>query len=888
MKKISLRVLGISLLVALGITIYGLVQGKTSTIDAVAGMQALPMGQTVVARYQNDSIVLDRVKIDGRSNGTISIKRKTGKSFYSLVDMSADANGNIYLLMDIKDTKTGKYQKQELSIFNIDKLFSKHLKTYELDTKDGKHYRFIDALGQVVLMATDANEETLYREALDAENLLNGKGFLSKGTRTYKLQAKDGIDHAVTVGANVAYRSRSGKVFLATEKKEPLELYSALKLQEATYPIFIAPESSEKIIMGVQESGDFLSMSLPDGTTEVIKGGREPFSGISSYTPLDVVSMSMLNRQNFTAVTAKKTGFDLVVNFNGNATVIEKISPALISSIGKFIGKLLGWFIIIGIAGQLVCLLVYLIGSSRTILIKLLAASIPLLALALTFFGVFSFNTYSNSISQSFEKQVADEGSLLRALFGTESFAQIEFPYQYTSDSYNYLKQNMNTRTVHTATAYYERQKLFVGVDNSYPCAYPFDIKLNFKAAELYREAAFTGHTQTGIINDAEGERIACITPIGGVSGSVVYLLETGIPIADMREYTNSYLRNYIIVALAFVTVIAVVITLVFRRILAPIGAIKIGLEEFSRGNRTVRLMDNASDELSDIIRVFNKMANDIDAQIFSLRQASETYFRFIPQQMLQLLGKDNLGDIELGSSMERDCSMLCISLLLKGNNLTREEEQSLTNRFFNIINKACDQNKATLLPDGVGLRKLRVLCNGGAESAVNLSLYAMSQLDAVNAKLPVQNRLDTLFVVHRAPNYYGICGDENRLVPALISSEMDMIANSEKALRALKSRLIVTQPAFKEIEPQKYACRYIGHLEEQGLEQIGLYDFYDGAPPKETRLISETLATFDKAVALYEQGRYYDAKGLFALVLRQNQYDNVARYYVFSAEGKI
>ncbi|MEG0763852.1 MAG: hypothetical protein RR424_08520, partial [Oscillospiraceae bacterium] len=783
---------------------------------------------------------------------------------------------------------TGKFQEQELSIFNLDKLFSKHLQTYTLDTKDGKHYRFIDAVGQVVLMATDANEEMLYREALDAENLLNGKGFLSKGTRTYKLSAKDGISDAVIVGANVAYRSRSGKVFLASEKDVARELYSALKLQEATYPIFIAPESSEKIIMGVQESGNFLSMSLADGATQVIKGGREPFSGISSYTPLDVVSMSMINQQNFTAATSKKTGFDLVVNYNGNATVISKISPAPIRAIVTTIGKLLGLFIIIGSVGQLVCLFVYLISSSRTILVKLLASSIPLLVLALSFFGVFSYQTYSNSISQSFEKQVADEGSLLRALFGTESFAQIEFPYQYTSDSYNYLKQNMNTRAVHTSTAYYEREKLFVGVDNDYPCAYPFDIKLDFKAAELYREAAFTGHTQTGVINDAQGERLVCITPIGGVSGSVVYLLETGIPISDMNEYTNSYLRNYIIVALAFVTVIAIVITLVFRRILSPIGEIKVGLEEFSRGNRTIRLMDNASDELSDIIRVFNKMANDIDAQIFSLRQASETYFRFIPQQMLQLLGKDNLGDIELGSSMERNCSMLCISLLLRGDNLTREEEQNLTNRFFNIINQACDQNKATLLPDGVGLRKLRVLCTGGAESAVNLSLSAISRLDDVNAKLPVQNRLDTLFVVHRAPNYYGICGDENRLVPALISSEMDMIANYEKALRSLRSRLIVTQSAFEEIETQKYACRYIGHLEETGLEAIGLYDFYDAAPPKETSLISETLATFNKAVALYEKGRYYDAKGLFALVLRQNQYDNVARYYVFSAEKKI
>ncbi|MEG1569526.1 MAG: hypothetical protein RR349_08230, partial [Oscillospiraceae bacterium] len=100
---------------------------------------------------------------------------------------------------------------------------------------------------------------------------------------------------------------------------------------------------------------------------------------------------------------------------------------------------------------------------------------------------------------------------------------------------------------------------------------------------------------------------------------------------------------------------------------------------------------------------------NDIDAQLFSLKQASDTYFRFIPQQMLQMLGKENLGDVELGGGMEQDCSVLCISLRLRCDNLTHDEQQTLTNRFFNIVNLCCDQNAATLMPDSVSLRRLRV-----------------------------------------------------------------------------------------------------------------------------------------------------------------------------------
>ena len=68
----------------------------------------------------------------------------------------------------------------------------------------------------------------------------------------------------------------------------------------------------------------------------------------------------------------------------------------------------------------------------------------------------------------------------------------------------------------------------------------------------------------------------------------------------------------------------------------------------------------------------------------------------------------------------------------------------------------------------------------------------------------------------------------------------------------------------------------------------MGLYDFYDGCTPEEIRLINETKATFEKAMELYADGRWYDAKNMFAVVLRENQYDNVARTYIFRCEKRL
>lgn len=40
--------------------------------------------------------------------------------------------------------------------------------------------------------------------------------------------------------------------------------------------------------------------------------------------------------------------------------------------------------------------------------------------------------------------------------------------------------------------------------------------------------------------------------------------------------------------------------------------------------------------------------------------------------------------------------------------------------------------------------------------------------------------------------------------------------------------------------------------------------------------------------MALYLEGRFPEAKNLFALVLRENQYDDAARYYVFRCEQEL
>ena len=81
------------------------------------------------------------------------------------------------------------------------------------------------------------------------------------------------------------------------------------------------------------------------------------------------------------------------------------------------------------------------------------------------------------------------------------------------------------------------------------------------------------------------------------------------------------------------------------------------------------------------------------------------------------------------------------------------------------------------------------------------------------------------------------------------------------------------------------YANRYVGRLKSVDLD-VGMYDIYDDKDAEQIRVMKNTQHEFDKAMMLYEKGFYYEAKNLYAMVLRENQQDMAAKYYVFRCEA--
>lgn len=898
MKKIG-QIIVAAVLVLLGIV--AMVQTgrqRTQPIDHIYTISAAEEGKTLVTWYDEKNINVSLVNAAGKIKKSVSLPLEKGDLRYSVEASCIGEDRKVFLLVNSYEKTTGEFVGQDLVIYNFGKWFpgktviaAENLQLAD-ETDEGEmqnitwRYHFVNASGEVLSLIGVNEEANLAVRRVFEFGEITKRSLNVKSERYYPLASGEGIYQAVGNGTDMVYISNSGKVFHATEEQVQ-EIYPAREVEVLMYPLYLAFAESGYVYIQDGESGDILKLNIEDGTEELQMSGDGSFSAAQVVLPTDICVMSMVNLNHFSAVVknAENGGYRLFVVSEGAGYLTDK----LVRPFGYLLRSFLGKFILYVFVTAAVAFAGYGIfrgiTQGKTIMEKLMLAALPLMVLAMSAFGVTAYRYYCTSVVDSYEKQTVDEGNMMTALFGQESFDALEYPYDYSSESYDYLIEQMKGRKLYSRVVYFEDGELYTGVDENTPCFYPIGIQMNDALETLYKRAALSGQAVTGTIQDDMGERIVSVTPVGGTSGRSVYLYEAGVFTSVIKQYQSSYIKNFVWICIVFLVVVAVLLTAMFLRILQPLGEIRQGMELFTNGDRNIRIEPGTQDELAGICQTFNKMADDIDLQLITLQNLSDTYYRFMPLSIIGLLGKDNLGGLTLGSQIQGNYAVLSVwlrSAEKKALFIEREEE---INRFFNLINTQAVRYSAIPIVDSANLSSMLLICKEGVASAIRTALAILAGVDAYNAGTEEAQQLDILFLLHRSDIFVGICGDDERYIPVLITPELENIMEQKEIFMEMNSRLLVTGQAYSELdEEEDFRKRYVGSFDIKD-SRGGFYEFYDDRDAAKVHEMKVTDANFRKAMKLFEEGYLYEAKNLFAMVLRDNPDDLVAKYYIFRCE---
>ncbi|MEZ4265868.1 MAG: AAA family ATPase [Myxococcota bacterium] len=201
--------------------------------------------------------------------------------------------------------------------------------------------------------------------------------------------------------------------------------------------------------------------------------------------------------------------------------------------------------------------------------------------------------------------------------------------------------------------------------------------------------------------------------------------------------------------------------------------------------------------------------------------EMAESLKRFVPQKLLQLLGKSSILDVRLGDAVERPMTVLFADI--RGfTPLSAQMAPPLVFEFLNrylaevgpvirahggFIDKYIGDAVMALFPDAAE--------HGVAAAAALLEVVARQNL--ANA-VPGEPRLRIGIGVHHGMTMLGTIGERMRLEGTVISDTVNTASRLEGMTKLLGADALCSASAFAEVtDPSRFPHRYVGALELRG-----------------------------------------------------------------------
>ena len=256
------------------------------------------------------------------------------------------------------------------------------------------------------------------------------------------------------------------------------------------------------------------------------------------------------------------------------------------------------------------------------------------------------------------------------------------------------------------------------------------------------------------------------------------------------------------------------------------------------------------------------------------------SYYKFVPKGMDILLKKPVLADIEVGDRTKIRGCMVDI-LLDDMKHLDGTAYLDTMTKSMELMHRARMQRDGIFLSASTDLHERKVFFEQNASRAMQFSVdlihaYAENSLLADN---------DFIMMLHAAEFQYGVSGVKEMMTPYMYSEQESILEPYTKALAKAKVRIAMTEQTLRLIGGTVYT-RYIGFL--SGGEMVGslkLYEGLDAYSETKRKLMMETDALFQKGLQLFYSNDFYLARNTFNEVLKLNEQDHIARWYLFHCE---
>lgn len=269
--------------------------------------------------------------------------------------------------------------------------------------------------------------------------------------------------------------------------------------------------------------------------------------------------------------------------------------------------------------------------------------------------------------------------------------------------------------------------------------------------------------------------------------------------------------------------------------------------------------------------------------ELFQLNQA---YERFIPRELLSLLDKKSILDIQLGDQVEKEMTVLFSDI----RSFTSISERMTPQDIFDFINNYLGQMVPIIFEHQGVVDKyigdaIMAIFPTAADAAVQSAIAMLKALEKYNQLLR-KTHLPPLKIgigLNTGPVMLGTVGGRHRMEGTVIADAVNLAARVEELTKIYQTSLLITEHTYRKLsDPLQYHIRVIDVVKVKGKSQeVTVYEVYDADPPDQVIRKDVTRENLELGFVLYHSGKFADAQPFFEKVWVADEQDKVAQIYL-------
>ena len=341
--------------------------------------------------------------------------------------------------------------------------------------------------------------------------------------------------------------------------------------------------------------------------------------------------------------------------------------------------------------------------------------------------------------------------------------------------------------------------------------------------------------------------------------GNLVAVLEISTDDSDFSEMVYKIIiKNFALMGI-FIAILVAIISIFTYFNVKKIQKASSTVSEIAKGDFNIRIKKTGKDEIGDICRGVNDMADKLDTMFKEKDENEQFYYKFVPEQFKDLLHKDKFTELSLGDAESVNLTVLFCdirSFSLNSEMMTAKENFEFINVIYGIAGPIIRKHNG-FVDKYIGDAVMALFENADDAVECGEELYKEIVLNPATLDLINISSIDIGIGIHTGMARIGIVGEEERMSGTVISNTVNLSSRLESLTKQYHTAMIISKDTLDAMnDPDRLNLRYLGMVQVAGVNEVkALYEVLDCLDEKRFENRNKTKNEFREAVRLYHLG---------------------------------